>query len=156
MKRSHKPCPLDVIDASILRILVKDGRITVAEIARKINMSSPSATERVRRLEEAGVISNYTAVMAPQSIDLPVSAYLRIQPVPGKLKKVIEIIARLEEVVRCDRVTGEDCLIARAHFEHIADLEVLVDKLSSYAMVNSSIIQSTPIPYRLPKFPVKA
>ncbi len=145
---------LDATDAKILRCLVADARLSVAALARKVKLSPPSVSERIKRLEEAGVISTYTAIMTPESIGLPVSAYIRVKPVPGKLKKVLEIIAGLEEIVRCDRVTGEDSLVARAHVASIGDLEALVDELSPFAMTSTSIIQSTPVPYRLPAFPV--
>ena len=127
----------------------------MAELARRLGFSPPSVSERVRRLEEAGVIESYTAIMNPEAIGLPISAYIRIRPVPGELAKVLEIIAGLEEIVRCDRVTGEDCIIARAHVASIGDLEALVDEFARYATTSTSVIQSTPVPYRLPAFPVR-
>lgn len=155
MKRlRYENGPMDLIDAKILKKLVEDARISMAELARQVNLSPPSVTERVRRLEEAGVITTYTAVMNPAAIGLPVSVFIRVRPVPGKLKEAIEIISGLKEVVRCDRVTGEDCIVARAHVETIADVEVLVDKLTPVAMISTSVIQSTPVPYRLPEFPI--
>ena len=155
MKRlRYESGPLDAIDARLLDLLVGNARLSLAELARKVGLSAPSVSERLKRLEEAGVIETYTAVMNPVAIGLPVSAYIRIQPVPGKLKKVLATIEGLEEIVRCDRVTGGDCFIARAHVQTIADLEALVDELSPNAMTDTSIIQSTPVPYRLPAFPV--
>lgn len=146
--------PLDAVDAELLQLLVADARLSLAELGRRVGLSPPSVSERLRRMEEDGVIESYTAIMSPQAIGLSVSAYIRIQPVPGKMKKVLEIIAGLPEVVRCDRVTGGDCFIARAHVQSIGDLEALVDELAPYATTDTSVIQSTPIPYRLPAFPV--
>lgn len=155
MKRlRYENGPLDAVDAQLLDLLVGDARLSLAELARKVGLSAPSVSERIKRLEEAGVIETYTAVMNPVAIGLPISAYIRIQPVPGKLKKVLATIEGLDEIVRCDRVTGGDCFIARAHVQTIADLEALVDELSPNAMTDTSVIQSTPVPYRLPAFPV--
>jgi len=155
MKRvRYENGPLDAIDAKLLNLLVKDARLTLADLARKVGLSAPSVSERLKRLEEAGVIETYTAVMNPVAIGLPISAYIRIQPVPGKLQAVLTTIEGLEEIVRCDRVTGGDCFIARCHVQSIADLEALVDELAPNAMTDTSIIQSTPVPYRLPAFPV--
>ena len=146
---------LDATDAKILKLLVKDARLSLAELGRRVGLSSPSVSERLKRLEEEGVIETYTAVMNPQAIGLAVSAYIRVQPVPGKTKKVLEVIERLPEVVRCDRVTGGDCYIARVHVQTVGDLENLLDKLAPFAMTDTSVIQSTPVPYRLPEFPMK-
>lgn len=147
---------LDVLDGELLQLLVVDARLSLAELGRRVGLSAPSVSERLRRMEEVGVIESYTAIMSPQAIGLQVSAYIRVQPVPGKMKKVLEIIEGLPEVVRCDRVTGGDCFIARAHVQSIGDLEALVDELAPYAMTDTSVVQSTPIPYRLPPFPVAA
>lgn len=155
MKRlKHQSGPLDSIDARILDLLVANARLSLAELGRQVGLSAPSISERLRRLEEEAVIENYTAVMNPSAIGLSVSAYIRIQPVPGKTKKVLTIIEGLDEIVRCDRVTGGDCFIARAHVQSIGDLEALVDELSPFATTDTSVIQSTPVPYRLPAFPV--
>ncbi|MEP2101666.1 MAG: Lrp/AsnC family transcriptional regulator [Parasphingorhabdus sp.] len=155
MKRQrHQTGPLDATDAQILELLVGNARLSLAELARKVGLSAPSVSERLKRLEEEEVIQSYTAIMNPVAIGLSVSAYIRIQPVPGKMKKVLAIVEGLEEIVRCDRVTGGDCYIARAHVQSVGDLEALVDELSPFAMTDTSIIQSTPVPYRLPAFPI--
>ncbi len=144
---------LDELDARILSALTEDGRISVAELARKVGLSSPSVSERIRRLEEAGVIEGYTIRINPQALGLPLSAWLRIRPIPGKMQKVAEILRDLPEIVECDRITGEDCFIARAHVRAVDDLEALIDEIISYAMTNTSIIQSSPVPRRLPPIP---
>ncbi|WP_108812115.1 AsnC family transcriptional regulator [Sphingorhabdus sp. Alg231-15] len=155
MKRQrHQTGPLDATDAQILELLVGDARLSLAELARKVGLSAPSVSERLKRLEEEDVIQSYTAIMNPIAIGLSVSAYIRIQPVPGKMKEVLAIVEGLEEIVRCDRVTGGDCYIARAHVQSVGDLEALVDELSPFAMTDTSVIQSTPVPYRLPAFPI--
>jgi len=106
-------------------------------------------------MEEEGVVESYTAIMNPRALGLSISAYIRIQPAPGKTKKVLSIVEGLEQIVRCDRVTGGDSFIARAHVRSIADLEALVDELSPFAMTDTSVIQSTPVPYRLPGLPIR-
>ncbi|WP_292058300.1 Lrp/AsnC family transcriptional regulator, partial [Mesorhizobium sp.] len=108
----------------------------------------------IRRLEDAGVIEGYAARINPKALGLPLAAWLRIRPIPGQLQKVAEILRDIPEVVECDRITGEDCFIARAHVETVEALERLIDKLIPYSMTNTSIIQSSPVPRRLP--PMKA
>lgn len=144
---------LDQLDAKILRALTADARTSMAELARAVGLSAPSVSERVRRLEEAGVIQGYRAEVDPRALGLALSAYLRIRPIPGQLRKVASVLDSLEAVVECDRVTGEDCFIAKAHVRSVEELEKLIDQVMPYAMTNTSIIQSSPVKRRLPPMP---
>jgi Lrp/AsnC family leucine-responsive transcriptional regulator len=142
--------PLDAIDAAILRALARDGRTTMSDLARAVGLSPPSVAERVRRLEEAGVIRGYGAVVDPASLGLPLAAYIRIRPIPGQLRRVIDVLSGLEAIVECDRVTGEDCFVAKAHVRDVAELEAVIDEIIPYATTTTSIIQSSPVKRRLP------
>lgn len=141
---------MDSIDVKILHALANDARVAVAELARTIGLSSPSISERIKRLEEAKVIRGYTVQIDAAALGLPLAAWLRIRPLPGELQRVAKIVRDIPEVVECDRITGEDCFVARAHVESVAALETLIDKIIPYAMTNTSIIQSSPVPNRLP------
>lgn len=150
-----KPLPfqgngLDAVDLKILRILLDDARTSVAEIARLVGMSAPSVSERMRRLEENGTIGGYSVNVDPAALGLPLGAWLRVRPVPGELARVTEILKDIPEIATCDRVTGEDCFIARVHVRSVADLERIIDRIIPHAMTNTSIIQSSPVPARLP------
>lgn len=149
----YKNSGLDEVDETILTILVENGRTTTAELARKVNLSPPSVAERVRRMEDAGVITGYSASISPEAIGLPIAVWLRIRPVPGEMRRVAEIIKGIPEITQCDRVTGEDCFLARAHLASIADMERVIDLIVPYAMTNTSIIQSSPVEKRLPPLP---
>ena len=151
MKRLRYPNGrLDATDVRILDALIHDARTRIADLARSVGLSSPSVSERIRRLEEAGVIEGYTLAINPKALGLPVAAWLRIRPIPGQLQKVADILQGLPEIVECDRITGEDCFIARAQIESVEDLEKLIDQVIPYAMTNTSIIQSSPVKRRLP------
>lgn len=141
---------IDAVDTKILRKLAEDARVSTAELARMIGLSAPSISERVRRLEENGVIEGYSVKINSAALGLPLAAWLRIRPIPGQLQKVAGILQGLPEIVECDRVTGEDCFIARAHIRSITDLERLIDEIIPYAMTNTSIIQSSQVERRLP------
>jgi len=141
---------LDGVDLRILHILAEDARTSVADIARAVGMSAPSVSERIRRLQESGTIEGYTIRIDPAAFGLPLSAWLRIRPVPGELARVAEIIKTIPEIVSCDRVTGEDCFIAKAHVRSVVDLETVIDRIIPYAMTNTAIIQSSPVAPRLP------
>ena len=146
----YKNRNLDETDGLILRFLVDDARTSTAEIARKVGLSPPSVAERIKRLEEAGIITGYTATIDPSALGLELAAWIRIRPMPGQLHKVANILNQLPAIVECDRITGEDCFIARAHVSSVGELEKLVDEIMPYAMTNTSIVQSSPVAQRLP------
>jgi Lrp/AsnC family leucine-responsive transcriptional regulator len=141
---------LDRVDAKLLAALAEDARISVAELARRVRLSPPSVSERLRRLEEGGVIEGYTVRINPAALGLPIAAWLRVRPVPGEMKRVAEILQGLPEIVECDRVTGEDCFIARVHVKSMGHLEEVIDAIIPFAMTNTSIVQSSPVGKRLP------
>jgi Lrp/AsnC family leucine-responsive transcriptional regulator len=142
--------PLDAVDTALLRALARDARATMADLARAVGLSPPSVAERVRRLEEAGVIRGYAALVDPAALGLSLAAYIRIRPLPGLLGKVAEVLLGLSAIVQCDRVTGEDCFVAKAHVRSMAELEALIDEIIPYATTNTSIIQLSLVRPRLP------
>lgn len=153
MKRlRYEDGPLDAIDARILGALAEDARTSVADIARLVGLSGPSVSERIRRLEESGVIEGYAVRINAAGIGLPISAWLRVRPLPGELSRVADILRGLPEIVECDRVTGDDCFIAKAHLRSMEHLEKIIDRIIPFAMTNTSIIQSSPVARRLPTF----
>lgn len=141
----------EAIDATNLRILAElqqDPRLTMSELGRRIGMSSPAVTERVRRLEEAGVIRGYRLDLNPAALGLPITVYIRIRPDPGQLPRVAELAQQIPEVVECHRVTGEDCFILKAHIPAIDQLDQLLDSFLLYGSTTTSIVQSSPVPPR--------
>jgi Lrp/AsnC family leucine-responsive transcriptional regulator len=144
---------VDDIDAEILRLLAGNGRIAMKDLALEVGLSPPSVTERVRRLEDIGVIQGYTVKVDPQALGLSLAVYVRVRPMPGELTRVAELLAAKPEIVQCDRVTGDDCFIARALVRSVDDLEKLIDDILPYATTNTSLIQSSPVSLRLPGIP---
>src|ERR1700758_1360963 len=97
---------IDAVNRRILEELQREPRLTMSELGRRVGMSSPSVTERVRRLEEAGVIRGYRLDLNPAALGLPIAAYIRIRPNPGQLPRIAELAQQIPEVVECHRVTG--------------------------------------------------
>src|SRR5256714_7776577 len=97
---------IDAVNLRVLEELQRDPRLTMTELGRRVNMSSPAVTERVRRLEEAGVIRGYRLDLEPVALGLPIAAYVRVRPNPGQLPTVAELARRIPEVVECHRITG--------------------------------------------------
>jgi len=142
---------VDALDTAILKVLAVDARTPIRDLARQIGLSAPSTAERVRRLEEAAVIEGYTVRVNAAAMGLPLGAYLRIRPMPGELTRVAELLRSLPEVISCDRVTGDDCFIAKVLVPTTAALETLIDGLLPYASTNTSIIVSTTVAQRMPE-----
>ncbi|MGB3614548.1 MAG: Lrp/AsnC family transcriptional regulator, partial [Elainellaceae cyanobacterium] len=138
------------IDIQLLRILHEDARTSIADLARALSMSAPSVSERLRRLKESGVIQGFTIEVTPALLGYELAFYIRISPLPGQLSKVISAITEIEEIVECDRITGDDCFIAKAYVHSTQEIEGIIDRLIPYAKTNTSLVQSSPIGRRLP------
>ena len=144
---------IDTVNIRILEELQQDPRVTMSELGRRVGMSSPAVTERVRRLEEAGVIRGYCLDLNPTALGLPIVAYVRIRPNPGQLPRIAELAQQIPEVVECHRVTGEDCFILKVHIPAIDQLDRLLDCFLLYGSTTTSLIQSSPVPLRPPPLP---
>jgi Lrp/AsnC family leucine-responsive transcriptional regulator len=108
-------------------------------------MSAPAVTERVQRLEQAGVIRGYRLDVDPTALGLPVTAFARIHPAPGQLPKIAELAQALSQVTECHRITGEDCFLVKVHAATVPDLEDLLDQFLRYGQTVTSIVVSTPV-----------
>ena len=144
---------IDAVNLRILEELERDPRLTMSELGRRVGMSSPAVTERVHRLEEAGVIRGYRLELNPAALGLPITAYIRIRPGPGQLSKIADLAQQIPEVVECHRVTGEDCFIIKALIPAIDQLDRLLDRFLLYGSTTTSLIQSSPVAFRSPPLP---
>src|SRR5579872_4385390 len=144
---------IDAVNRRILEELQNDPRLTMSELGRRIGMSSPAVTERVRRLEEAGVIRGYFLDLNPAALGLPIAAYVRIRPNPGQLPRIAELAQQIPEIVECHRVTGEDCFVLKVYIPAIDQLDRLLDSFLLYGSTTTTIIQSSPVPLRPPPLP---
>jgi Lrp/AsnC family leucine-responsive transcriptional regulator len=142
---------LDDVNRRLLAELSSDPRIGMAALARRVNMSAPAVTERVQRLERAGVIKGYRLEVNPAALGLPVTAFARIRPAAGQLSKVAELARSLPQVTECHRITGEDCFLIKVHAPAVEELETLLDQFLVYGQTVTSIVVSTPVqPRSLP------
>ena len=144
---------LDETDRRLIEALDRNSRTSTADLARLVGLSPQSTADRVRRLEDIGVITGFTVRLDPAALGLGVGAYIRIRPAMGELRRVAELLANIPEIVECDRVTGEDCFVAKVYVARIDDLERVIDRLLPFAQTNTSIIQSSPVPRRQPPLP---
>jgi len=145
---------LDDTNVRLLAELQRDPRLSMAELGRRVGMSSPAVTERVRRLEQAAVIGGYRLDLNPTALGLPLAAFIRIRPDPGQLPRVAELARHIPEVVECHRITGEDCFILKIHFPAMDQLDRILDRFLACGTTTTSIIQSSPVPLRALPLPL--
>jgi Lrp/AsnC family leucine-responsive transcriptional regulator len=143
----------DAINLRILTELQANPRLTMSELGRRVGLSAPAVTERVRRLEEQGVIRGYRLDVNPTALGLPIAAYVRIRPNPGQLPKLAELAQQIPEVVECYRVTGEDCFILKVYLPNLEQLDQILDAFLLYGTTTTSLIQSSPVALRPPPLP---
>ncbi len=139
---------LDETNVRLLRELQADPRISMSALGRRIGMSAPAVTERVQRLERAGVIAGYRVEIDPAALGLPVTAFARIRPAPGQLPNIAELARRLDRVSECHRITGEDCFLVKLHAATVPELEDILDQFLVHGQTVTSIVVSTPVPPR--------
>jgi Lrp/AsnC family leucine-responsive transcriptional regulator len=141
---------LDDTDRKIIGELLGDGRVSLAELGRRVSLSSPAVAERVQRLERAGIITGYRAEIDARRIGYPLTAIVRVKPSPGQLPRIAELAAEIPEVSECHRITGEDCFYLTVFLRSIDELSGLLDRFLVFGQTTTSIVNSTPIPRRDP------
>ena len=139
---------IDDTNHRLLAELQENARLSLAELGRRVGLSSPAVAERLQRLERDGVIRGYHADIDPRALGLALGAIVRIRPAPGQLENVAELARRTPEVVECNRITGEDCYLIRAHVRDVEHLEEVIDRFVPLGQTTTSIMQSSPVERR--------
>jgi Lrp/AsnC family leucine-responsive transcriptional regulator len=139
--------PLDDIDREILAILQTNGRLSGADLGRKVGLSQPAVSARIQRLERSGVITGYRAVVDPARIGLNIHAVVRVRTTHARIPDALELFAMLEEVTTTYRLTGDDCFLLDVHTPDAHRLEQVVDAIGRLGPVTTSLV--------LREYPVK-
>jgi Lrp/AsnC family transcriptional regulator, leucine-responsive regulatory protein len=133
---------LDQTDWKILKI-------SYAELGRKINLTTPAAIERVRKLEDAGIITGYRAEIDAAKVGLPVIAFIRMSISGVDYSHIIEVAQESMEVLECHRGTGGDSFIMKVAVASVEHLQNLIDRLTPYGITTTSIVLSSPVKRRI-------
>ncbi len=141
---------LDAIDTALIRALADNARQPVSALAQLVGLSAPSVSERLRRLENGGLLKGYTVDLNLKTLGYSLHAIIRVRPLPGQLHWVQRLLEDEPAVIECDKVTGDDCFIARVVLRDIEQLDVVLEPLIERAETNTAIIKSSPVPRRLP------
>jgi Lrp/AsnC family transcriptional regulator, leucine-responsive regulatory protein len=136
---------LDATNLRLLEELQADARLSLAELGRRVSLSSPAVAERLRRLEDEGVITGYRAEVDPRALGYTLGVLIRSRPAPRQLAAVAQLARDTPEVVECHRVTGDDCYVMTAWVRDVTHLEEIIDAFASYGQTTTSILQSSPV-----------
>jgi Lrp/AsnC family transcriptional regulator, leucine-responsive regulatory protein len=139
---------LDPIGWRILAELQEDARIQYAELGRRVGLSNPAVIERVRRMEEAGIITGYRAEIDHKKVGLPVCAFIRVRVVGNLIPRVIAVAREMPEVYECHRIAGEDTFLLKVCVPTSEALEKTVDKLTPYVATTTMLVFSSPVTRR--------
>ncbi|WNV82556.1 Lrp/AsnC family transcriptional regulator [Umezawaea sp. Da 62-37] len=135
----------DEVDWKLIGLLQEDGRMTFVELGRRVSLSAPAVTERVRRLEQAGIITGYRAVVDPRRLGLPIEAIVRVKVRSLDTPRFRERIVVLPQVRDADHVTGDDCWLLRVVCQSTTDLEAFVEQAQRYGDTTTSLVFSSPV-----------
>ena len=140
---------LDETGWHILEALQENARLSFSELGQRVGLSSPAVAERVRRMEDAGIISGYRAEINTAKIGYPITAIMRMHSQGDRCTRLNAQVREIPEVLECYRVTGEDCHFMKVMVSSVEHLESLIDRLSMYGQVTTSIVLSTPVTRRI-------
>jgi len=136
---------LDKKDRQILEALQEDARQSLAALGKRIGLSQPAMSERVRKLEEAGVIEGYGARVNLQAVGIGLQAIIRVQTNHAGIAPYTRLFEAMPEVLSADRVTGADCFVVRCAIPTPLDLQRVVDALAAHGSVTTSVVLSTTV-----------
>ena len=142
---------LDNVGWKLLALLQEDARRSFSELGRAVGLSSPAVAERVRRMEEAGIITGYHAAIDPQRVGMPLLAFMRLSEVGDQSARFGELVSETPEVLECHRLTGSDSYVLKVVAGSITHLETLIDRFVPYGQITTSLVLSSPVVRRIIK-----
>lgn len=139
---------LDEIDRRILAELQENARITFTELGKRVSLTAPAVADRVRRLEEVGVITAFRAHLDPAGVGFPITAFVRWTSNGPDCAHLGEVAREIPEIVECHRVTGESSYILKVAARSVRHLESLLDRLIPHGSTTTSVVLSSPVVHR--------
>ncbi|WP_269856063.1 Lrp/AsnC family transcriptional regulator [Streptomyces sp. RPT161] len=146
---------LDITDETLIAELQRDGRVSIADLARAVTMSPSATSDRLRRLTDAGVITGYTATLDAEVLGYTITAFVRLAYPSGNYKPLHDLIDTTPEVIEAHHVTGDDCFIFKVLARGMRDLERITGRLATLGSITTSVVYSSPLPTR-PITPARA
>ena len=139
---------IDKIDRTILTELQTDARLSYAELGRRVGLTTPAVIERVRKLEDAQIITGYRAEIDAAKVGLPITAFVRMSITGVDYSHIIEVAQESSEVLECHRGTGGDSFIMKVAVSSVEHLQEVIDRLTPYGITTTTIVLSSPVKRR--------
>ena len=136
---------IDDIDRKILKELQTDARVSYAELGRRVGLTTPAVIERVRKLEDAGIITGYRAGIDTSKVGMPITAFIRMSITGVDYSHIIEVAEESNEVLECHRGTGGDSFIMKVAVSSVEHLQEVIDRLTPYGITTTTIVLSSPV-----------
>jgi Lrp/AsnC family leucine-responsive transcriptional regulator len=140
---------IDEIDRNILKELQREARVSYAELGRRVGLTTPAVIERVRKLEDAGVIVGYRAEIDTAKVGLGITAFVRMSITGVDYSHIIEVAEQSNEVLECHRGTGGDSFIMKVAVSSVEHLQEVIDRLVPYGITTTTIVLSSPVKRRI-------
>jgi Lrp/AsnC family leucine-responsive transcriptional regulator len=140
---------LDDVGWRLLEELQANARLSYSELGRRVGLTAPAVAERIRRLEEAGVIAGYHAELNLAKLGLTLQVIIRLTAPEGKCAHFASVAQQFPEILECHRVTGTDSYVLRACLASVPHLEQLLNRLAQHGGTMTSIVLSSPITHRV-------
>src|SRR3546814_2365447 len=134
---------IDKTDQIIIAALMDDSRLSLKALSKICGLSSPSVAERLRRLEERGVLTGYTVDIDPAAFGYMLQAIVRVRPLPGQMHAIERRIRTIPEFTECDKITGEDCFVARLSVRPMEQLDAILDRSAEHTSELQSLMRNS-------------
>jgi len=142
---SESEVQLDKVGWQLLRVLQEDARLSFSELGRRVGLSSPAVAERVRRMEDAGIISSYRALVDPTKLGYPMMSFVHLKTSGDHHARIATVAHTLAEVLECHHVTGQDSYMIKVIVSSMVHLEHVISQLRKYGETTTSIVLSSPV-----------
>ena len=133
---------MDNLNSNILKCLQENARQSNAEIGRHVGISSPAVSERIKKMEDAGIIEGYRTIVSPYEVGYQLKAIITLRAFMGKLKPFLEKVKTFDEVVNCYRITGDENIVMVVVIKNQKHLERLIDQFIVYGETKTQIVLS--------------
>lgn len=145
---------MDKTDMILLKLLQENSRMTISELSNKLSLSRPSITERIHRLQDNGIIEEFSARISLQAVGRNTIVFIQLSSLKESPDVIEKMMAKEEDIIECHRVTGQIDYFIKAAVDSVDSMTALIDRLMPYGVINTSVIIKSPIPYRhiVPKF----
>ncbi|WP_193173680.1 Lrp/AsnC family transcriptional regulator [Nisaea nitritireducens] len=136
---------LDKVGWQLLRVLQEDARLSFSELGRRVGLSSPAIAERVRRMEDLGIITGYRTTVNPDKLGYPTTAFIHLKTSGEHYNKIATVAHTLSEVLECHHVTGQDSYMIKVIVSSMVHLEHVISQMRKYGETTTSIVLSSPV-----------